>query len=264
MNVYAILESRATDQNLLNQVVQENLRALKDRYGDKVQVLSVAEPKKEGIWYVSFIEIKYRPKDILELFRFVAIESPAYLELEGDDPELTREQLSEYISLLSNIYYKLRKLLNLHTVNYTEEGNSRWINPELAEDLVITHQGFMLVEFISEISVLEPKEEYIKPVFVTLSDFLPFDYEVLHESKDTSGYILAVKVQGVAKRISTLFYLISTFCPLRIEILEPEKLKVPLSELQEGLNVFSSLMATVKAVVELKLRSKFGNKGQVQ
>jgi hypothetical protein len=264
MKVYAIVESRATDKQLLEKTIQENVKALQERYGDLIKIISIAEPKKEGIWYVSFVEIFYEPKNLMDLFKFVAVESPAYLELEGEDLELPREQLSEYISLLSNIYYKLRKLLNLHTVSYTEESNSRWISPELAEDLVITHQDVLLVSFISEINVIEPKDEYIKPIFTTLSDFLPFEYEILHESKDSNGYILAVRVQGIAKRISTLFYLISSFCPLRIEIVEPEKVKVPISELQEGLNIFSSLMASVKAVVELKLSSKFGNKGQVQ
>ena len=57
MKIYAILESRATDKDLLNKVIQENAETLKQRYGNSVQILSIGEPKKEGIWYISFIEI---------------------------------------------------------------------------------------------------------------------------------------------------------------------------------------------------------------
>ncbi|NPA85853.1 MAG: hypothetical protein GXO42_00370 [bacterium] len=264
MKMYCILELRATTEDKLKELLEQRKQDLEQRYKDKIKLLGSGEPKKEQVWYISFLEAEYFPRDLADLVMFVAAESPAYLELDGEDLECSAEELSRILTAVAASYYKLKKFLNLSTLAYTEQGNSRWITPELAEDLCLTDKEVKLVELGCEVHVAEPSEEYIKPLFTVLDDFLPCGYSVDRSAADGPGYVLAVRVQGICRKISTLFYLIITYCPVFLQIHRPDYLKIPLSELQEGLNSLASMLATAKAMLELRLQTKFRQRGQVQ
>jgi len=258
LRLYGIIEMKSNSKEHLEKILNEHEEELKRKYKDKIKIVSKAEPKKEDAWYYAFLEIEYIAEDLKSLIKFVSVESPAFLEIESDeDIEIDSKELEELLSKISSLIYTMKKLLNLHLVTYNEEGDSKWIEPELAEDLCMADEATGIMALLCEIDVAEIDDAYIKPLFNTVSGFYPFSYQILDQKKFENYWVLAVKVFGTFKKPSTIFYTITTFSPSEIEIHSPDKIKFEISDLQDGLSVLSSVLATLKAMIELKTQTRF-------